>query len=56
MDDAEGVPQHDVRVFDIDISIRNPFWQTPRRISRGLWNVSTGGVDFVVIVWEELLY
>jgi hypothetical protein len=52
--DTEGVPEDDVGVVDRGLAIGDPFWDTPRRLARGLGHVPAGGVELVVGIWEVL--
>ncbi len=54
MRDAEGVPEHDVGVFDVFVRVRgDPFGETEGGLAGGLGDVSAGGVELVVLVCGE---
>lgn len=50
MRDAECVPEHDVRVIDGCVFIRDPFWDSSGGLAGCLGNVAAGGVDLLVVV------
>lgn len=51
MRDAEGVPEHDVGIFDALVTmVGHPFRQALRGLARGLGDMATCGMDLVVLV------
>lgn len=50
MRDTEGMPEHDVCVFDGRVFVRDPFRDTARRLAGCLRDVAAGGIDLLVVV------
>jgi hypothetical protein len=51
MCDAEGVPQYDVFVRDVDVRVcGDPFGESFGGLAGGLWDMAAGGVELVVFV------
>ena len=54
MRDAEGMPEHDIGVFDWGAAVGYPFWDTTGWFTRGLGDVPACGKNLFVVVWGEV--
>lgn len=53
MDDAKGVPEHDVSVDDALVRVGgNPLWEARRGVAGGLRHMAAGRVDLGVVVYD----
>ena len=53
MCDAEGMPEHDICVFDICVGVLgDPFGEAERGGAGGLGDVAAGGMELVVLVYS----